>query len=91
VPSPARHEWTKRISEFALGHGLKPTTKFQQLGHCTIFPLLNAKGELLLFPVKRSLLCSMARVWKKMPGLEIMRYDVRKNFGIATFAHMETP
>jgi hypothetical protein len=33
----------------------------------------------------------MARVWKKRPGLEIMRYDVRKNFGIATFAHMETP
>jgi hypothetical protein len=29
VPSPARHEWAKRISEFVLGHGLKPTAKFQ--------------------------------------------------------------
>jgi hypothetical protein len=31
VPSPARHEWAKRISEFVLDYGLKPTTKFQQL------------------------------------------------------------
>jgi hypothetical protein len=29
VLSPARHEWAKRISEFVLGHELKPTTKFQ--------------------------------------------------------------
>jgi hypothetical protein len=29
VPSLARHEWAERISEFVLGHGLKPTTKFQ--------------------------------------------------------------
>jgi hypothetical protein len=24
------HEWAKRISEFVLGHGPKPTAKFQQ-------------------------------------------------------------
>jgi hypothetical protein len=40
---------------------------------------------------KRSLMCSMARVWKKRPGAEIMRYEVRKNFEITTFAYMETP
>jgi hypothetical protein len=34
VPSPARHEWTKRISEFVLGYGLNPTTKFQKI-QCT--------------------------------------------------------
>jgi hypothetical protein len=32
VPSPARHEWAKRISEFVLGHGPKPIAKFQQYG-----------------------------------------------------------
>ncbi|KAK1607257.1 hypothetical protein QYE76_030930 [Lolium multiflorum] len=40
---------------------------------------------------KRSLMCSMARVWKKRPGAEIMRYEVRKKFEITTFAYMETP
>jgi hypothetical protein len=31
MPSLARHEWAKRISEFVLGHGLKPITKFQHI------------------------------------------------------------
>jgi hypothetical protein len=33
------HEWAMRISEFVLGHGPKPTAKFQQyiaLEKCTI-------------------------------------------------------
>jgi hypothetical protein len=30
MPSLARHEWAMRISEFVLGYGPRPTTKFQQ-------------------------------------------------------------
>jgi hypothetical protein len=31
VPSLARHEWAMKISEFVLGHELKPTAKFQHI------------------------------------------------------------
>jgi hypothetical protein len=36
VPSPAWHEWAKRISEFVLGHGPKPTAKFQHNSHAKL-------------------------------------------------------
>uniref|UniRef100_A0A0E0AWZ9 F-box domain-containing protein n=1 Tax=Oryza glumipatula TaxID=40148 RepID=A0A0E0AWZ9_9ORYZ len=39
---------------------------------------------------KRSSQCSMVKIWKKKPGVEIMNYGVADHTGISTFAYMET-